>query len=158
MNKSHNFVPIPKIMKAKLRIESLEELNKMAKNTLLEVLDIKVTGIGEDYIEATMPVDHRTHQVYGILHGGASVVLAETLGSMGAMLTVDSAQFYCVGLDINANHVKAVKSGFVKGTAHPIHTGRSTQVWQIEIKTETGDLVCLSRLTMAVVPLQKDKQ
>lgn len=136
-------------MKTKIRIESLEELNKMAKNTMLEVLDIKVTGIGEDYLEATMPVDHRTHQVYGILHGGASVVLAETLGSMGGMLTVDPAKFYCVGVDINANHIKAVRNGIVKGTASPIHTGRSTQVWHIEIKTENGELVCISRLTLA---------
>jgi 1,4-dihydroxy-2-naphthoyl-CoA hydrolase len=142
-------------MKAKIRIESLEEINKMAKNTMLEVLDIKVTGIGEDYLEATMPVDHRTHQVYGILHGGASVVLAETLGSMGGMLTVDPAKFYCVGIDINANHIKAVKSGVVKGTARPVHTGRSTQVWSIEIKTDTGELVCISRLTLAVVPIVK---
>src|SRR5579863_479422 len=141
--------------KAKLRIVPLEELNKMARNTMLEGLDIKVTGIGEDYLEATMPVDHRTHQVYGILHGGASVVLAETLGSMGGMLTVDPALFYCVGLDINANHIKAVKSGIVKGTARPIHTGRSTQVWHIEIKTEAGELVCISRLTLAVVPIEK---
>lgn len=142
-------------MKAKLRLESLEELNKMAKNTILEVLDIKVTGIGENYLEATMPVDHRTHQVYGILHGGASAVLAETLGSMGGMLIVDPAKFYCVGIDINANHIKAVKNGIVKGTAHPIHTGRSTQVWHIEIKTEAGELVCISRLTLAVVPIEK---
>jgi 1,4-dihydroxy-2-naphthoyl-CoA hydrolase len=141
-------------MKAKLRIESLEELNKMARNTILEVLDIKVTGMGEDYIEATMPVDARTHQVYGILHGGASAVLAETLGSIGAMLVIDPANFYCVGLEINANHIKAVKSGIVKGIAKPIHTGRSTQVWQIEIKTEAGELVCISRLTLAVVPIK----
>lgn len=139
-------------MKAKLRIESIEELNRMAKNTLSEVLDIKITGIGEDYLEATMPVDHRTHQPYGILHGGASAALAETLGSMAAMLVVDPAHFYCVGIEINANHIKAVKSGIVKGTARPIHTGRSTQVWEIEITTETGELVCISRLTLAVVP------
>jgi len=141
-------------MKAKLRLESLEELNKMARNTILEVLDIKVTGIGEDYIEASMPVDARTHQVYGILHGGASAVLAETLGSIGAMLVIDPANFYCVGLEINANHIKAVKNGTVKGIAKPIHTGRSTQVWQIEIKTEDGELVCISRLTLAVVPIK----
>jgi 1,4-dihydroxy-2-naphthoyl-CoA hydrolase len=141
-------------MKAKLRIEPLEELNKMAKNTILEVLDIKVTGIGEDYLEATMPVDHRTHQVYGILHGGASVVLAETLGSMGGMLTVDPKQFYCVGIDINANHIKAMKSGLVKGIARPVHAGRSTQVWQIEITNEASELVCISRLTLAVVPIK----
>jgi|SRR6185312_11184845 len=142
-------------MKAKLRVESLEELNKMRKNTMLDVLGIEVTGIGEDYLEATMPVDARTHQVYGILHGGASVVLAETLGSMGGMLTVDPTRFYCVGLDINANHIKAVRSGIVKGTARPIHTGRSTQVWHIEIKTEEEELVCISRLTLAVVPIEK---
>ena len=142
-------------MKAKLRIESLEELNKMSKNTILEVLDIRITGISEDYLEATMPVDHRTHQVYGILHGGASAVLAETIGSIGAMLVVDRTKYYCVGLDINANHIKAVKSGIVKGTASPIHTGRSTQVWHIEIKNEAGELVCISRLTMAVVPIEK---
>ena len=141
-------------MKAKLRLESLEELNKMARNTILEVLDIKVTGIGEDYIEASMPVDARTHQVYGILHGGASAVLAETLGSIGAMLVIDPANFYCVGLEINANHIKAVKNGTVKGIAKPIHTGRSTQGWQIEIKTEAGELVCISRLTLAVVPIK----
>jgi len=142
-------------MKTKIRIEPLEELNKMAKDTMLEVLDIKVTGIGEDYLEATMPVNHRTHQVYGIMHGGASVVLAETLGSMGGMLTVDPTRFYCVGIDINANHLKAVRSGIVKGTARPIHTGRSTQVWHIEIKTEAGELVCISRLTIAVVPVKE---
>lgn len=141
--------------KTRLRIESLEELNKMRRNTILDILDIKVTGIGEDYLEATMPVDARTHQVYGILHGGASVVLAETLGSIGGMLTVDPARFYCVGIDINANHIKAVRSGIVKGTARPIHTGRSTQVWHIEIKTEEGELVCISRLTLAVVPIEK---
>ncbi len=139
-------------MKAKLQTPSLEELNKFTKNTILEVLDIKITGVGEDYLEATMPVDKRTHQVYGILHGGASVVLAETLGSMGAMLTVDQTKFHCVGLDINANHIKAVKTGLVTGRATPVHTGRSTQVWAIEIKNDAGELVCISRITMAVVP------
>ena len=142
-------------MKTELKVLPLEELNKMAKNTMLEVLDIKITGIGKDFIEATMPVDNRTHQVYGILHGGASVVLAETLGSMGAMLTVDQSKFYCVGIDINANHIKAVKTGLVTGRAKPIHTGRSTQVWQIEISTPENDLVCISRLTVAVMPTQK---
>ncbi|HXB12148.1 MAG TPA: hotdog fold thioesterase [Bacteroidia bacterium] len=139
-------------MKAKLQTPSLEELNKFAKNTILEVLDIKITGVGEDYLEATMPVDKRTHQVYGILHGGASVVLAETLGSMGAMLTIDQSKFHCVGIDINANHIKAVKTGLVTGRATPIHTGRSTQVWGIEIKNDAGEIVCISRITMAVVP------
>ncbi len=141
-------------MKAKLRIESLELLNSWSENTILEVLGIKISGIGEDHLEATMPVDARTHQPYGILHGGASVVLAETLGSIGALLLIDPTKFRCVGLEINANHIKAVRSGIVIGRANPIHAGRSTQVWQIEIKTETGDLVCISRITMAVVPIE----
>jgi 1,4-dihydroxy-2-naphthoyl-CoA hydrolase len=141
-------------MKAKLKIEPLEVLNSWSKNTMLEVLGIQITGINEDYLEGTMPVDSRTHQPYGILHGGASVVLAETLGSIGSILLVDPTKFRCVGLDINANHIKAVRNGIVIGTARPIHAGRSTQVWQIEIKTEAGELVCISRITMAVVPIE----
>lgn len=140
-------------MRPKLKIFPLEELNKLSKNTILEVLDIRITGVGEDYIEATMPVDKRTHQPYGILHGGASVVLAESLGSIAAVLTIDTEKFQCMGIEINANHVKAVKSGLVTGRATPIHVGRTTQVWNIEIRNETGDLVCISRLTMAVVPM-----
>ena len=140
-------------MKAKLRVESLEFLNSLSKNTILEVLGVRFTGISEDYIEATMPVDPRTHQVYGILHGGANAVLAETLGSAGSMLTVDPYRFKCVGLDINLNFIKSVRSGQVIGSARPIHTGRSTQVWQIEIKTEDGELVCLARLTVMILPM-----
>ena len=140
-------------MKLELRQETLEDLNKLSNNTILEVLGIKITGMGEDFLEATMPVDHRTHQVYGIMHGGASAVLSETLGSIGAMLVVDPQKFRCMGIEINCNHIKAVKTGNVIGTARPIHTGRSTQVWQTEIKTETGELVCISRLTIAVVPI-----
>ena len=141
-------------MKAKLKIYPLEELNKFSKNTIMETLDIKVTGVGEDFIEATMPVDKRTHQPYGILHGGASVVLAESMGSFGSMLTVDQTKFHCVGIDINANHIKALKSGLVTGRATPIHIGRSTQVWHIEIRNEEKELVCISRLTIAVVPIK----
>lgn len=140
-------------MKLKMQQYPLELLNKMGANTILETIGIQITRLTEDEIEGTMPVDKRTHQVFGILHGGASVVLAETLGSLGASLTVDQTKYRCVGLDINANHIKAVKSGVVKGVAKPIHTGRSTQVWQIEITNEEGDLVCLSRITMAVVPI-----
>lgn len=142
-------------MKLKLKRVPLEELNKSGKNTMIETLDIKVTDIGDDYIEGTMPVDKRTHQVYGVLHGGASVVLAETLGSAGAALTIDQDKFYCFGIDINANHIKMVRSGRVKGRATPIHTGRSTQVWQIEIKNEEGELVCISRFTAAILPIEK---
>jgi len=99
-----------------------------------------------------MPVDQRTHQPYGLLHGGASVVLAETLGSTAAMLTLDPTQEAAVGLDINANHIRGVRSGIVIGTARKLHLGRSTQVWEIRIETEAGELVCISRITMAVIP------
>jgi len=141
-------------MKNKIHVHSVDAVNKLAANTIMEALDIKVTVVHEDYIEGTMPVDKRTYQVHGILHGGASIVLAETLGSIGAALTVDPSKFRCVGLDINANHIKAVRAGIVTGTAKPLHTGRNTQVWQIEIKNEAGDLVCISRLTVAIVPVQ----
>jgi 1,4-dihydroxy-2-naphthoyl-CoA hydrolase len=98
-----------------------------------------------------MPVDHRTHQPYGLLHGGASVVLAETLGSTAAMLTLDPAKELAVGLDINANHVRGVRTGTVTGTARMLHIGRTTQVWEIRIENEAGELVCISRITMAVI-------
>jgi 1,4-dihydroxy-2-naphthoyl-CoA hydrolase len=140
-------------MALKLKIQPIELLNKGARNTIMEVLDIKVTNLTEDFIEATMPVDKRTHQPYGVLHGGASVVLAETLGSLGSMLTIDNEKFRCFGIDINANHIKSVSSGLVTGRAWPIHTGRSTQVWHIDIKNDKGELVCISRLTIAVVPV-----
>lgn len=130
----------------------LGRLDGWRRNTLLEALDIRVTAIGEDWLQGTMPVDHRTHQPYGLLHGGASVALAETLGSTAAMLTLDAAKERAVGLDINANHVRGVTSGIVTGTARPLHLGRSTQVWEIRIEDEAGKLVCISRLTMAVVP------
>jgi 1,4-dihydroxy-2-naphthoyl-CoA hydrolase len=130
----------------------LHQLDSWRRNTLLEALDIRVTAIGEDWLQGTMPVDHRTHQPYGLLHGGASVALAETLGSTAAMLTLDAAKERAVGLDINANHVRGVTSGIVTGTARPLHLGRSTQVWEIRIEDEAGKLVCISRLTMAVVP------
>jgi 1,4-dihydroxy-2-naphthoyl-CoA hydrolase len=131
---------------------SLERLNGWRHNTLLEVLGIHVTAVGDDWLQGTMPVDHRTHQPYGLLHGGASVALAETLGSTAAMLTLDPDKERAVGLDINANHVRGVTRGIVTGTARPLHIGRSTQVWEIRIEEESGKLVCMSRLTMAVVP------
>lgn len=101
-----------------------------------------------------MPVDQRTHQPYGLLHGGASVALAETLGSSAAMCTVDPAQFQVVGLEINANHVRGVREGWVIGTAKPLHRGRTTQLWEIHITDEAGKLVCVSRLTVAVLALK----
>jgi 1,4-dihydroxy-2-naphthoyl-CoA hydrolase len=121
------------------------------RNTLMATIGIDITEIGVDYVRGTMPVDARTHQPYSILHGGASVALAETLGSYAAMLCCDP-DCYAVGLDINANHVRAVAKGIVTGTARPLHVGRSTQVWEIRIEDEAGKLVCISRLTMAVVP------
>ncbi|WP_049621181.1 hotdog fold thioesterase [Frateuria defendens] len=130
----------------------LARLDGWRANTMLEVLGIRITEVGEDWLRGTMPVDHRTHQPYGLLHGGASVALAETLGSMGAMLTLDPEQERAVGLDINANHVRGVRAGTVTGTARPLHRGRSTQVWEIRIENEEGALVCIARLTMAVVP------
>lgn len=131
---------------------SLERINGWSSNTLMEALGIRITEVGEDFLRGTMPVDARTHQPYGLLHGGASVALAETLGSTAAMLTLDPAKEITVGLDINANHVRGVRSSTVTGTARPLHVGRTTQVWEIRIENEEGALVCISRLTMAVVP------
>ena len=133
---------------------SLERINAMFSNTLGEAIGIRISEVGDDYVRGTLPVDARTHQPYGLLHGGASVALAETLGSLAAMLTLDPAVEAAVGLDINANHVRGVKSGMVIGTARPLHLGRSTQVWEIRIEDEKQKLVCISRLTMAVVPRQ----
>ncbi len=130
----------------------LTRINGWSANTMMETLGIRLTAIGDDWLQGTMPVDHRTHQPFGLLHGGASVVLAETLGSTAALLTLDPAREVAVGLDINANHVRGVRSGSVTGTARMLHLGRTTQVWEIRIENEEGALVCISRLTMAVVP------
>jgi len=132
----------------------LARINGWAENTMLETLGIRYTGIGEDWLRGTMPVDARTRQPYGLLHGGASVALAETLGSSAAMLTLDPAKFGVVGLEINANHVRGVREGTVTGTAKALHIGRSTQVWEIRIEDERQRLVCVSRITMAVVPVE----
>lgn len=130
---------------------TLDMLNKLSPNTMTEHLGIVFTKIGEDSIEATMPVDHRTHQPMGLLHGGASVVLAETLGSVAATCCIDMSKQYCVGLDINANHIKSVREGIVTGVTIPIHIGKRTQVWEIKITNEQNELVCISRITMAVI-------
>lgn len=121
------------------------------ERTILKQLGIEITEIGDDFVKGKMPVDARTHQGSGILHGGASVVLAESLGSIGANMVIDISKFIAVGLDINANHLRPVYSGFVYGTAKPIHIGNKTQVWNIEIADDKGKQVCISRLTMAVV-------
>ena len=129
----------------------LDAINGWSARTLMRAIDIRFTEIGDDYVRGTMPVDDRTRQPYGILHGGASVALAETLGSSAAMLCCEDG-FAAVGLDINANHIRAVRDGLVTGTARPLHIGRSTQVWEIRIENDAGELVCIARLTMAVVP------
>ena len=134
---------------------SLEKLNATSKNTLIEHLNIVYTEFTDNSLSATMPVCSITHQPLGMLHGGASVVLAETLGSVAANFCVDKG-YYCVGLDINANHVRAMRNGTVTGTASPIHLGSTTQVWQINITDERGRLICTSRLTIAVMKHKRE--
>ena len=136
------------------RKPDLDELDLWSENTLVRHLDIRFVEIGDDFIAGTLPVDARTHQPFGMLHGGASVALAETLGSVAANLSVDPETHRCLGLEINANHVHPVRSGTVTGVARPIHIGRSTQVWDIRIADENDRLVCVSRLTMAVIALE----
>jgi 1,4-dihydroxy-2-naphthoyl-CoA hydrolase len=129
---------------------TLDELNAMSENTIMEALGIKFTELGSNFIKASMPVDRRTVQPAGILHGGASVVLAETLGSLASTLIIDTTQFYAVGLEVNANHIRPGLSGNVYGQATPIHLGRSTHIWHIIVTNEEEKLVCVSRLTIAI--------
>lgn len=131
-------------------LATAEALNESSDNTLARHLGIEFTEIGDDYITATMPVDHRTHQPMGILHGGASVSLAETVGSTAAAMATREG-YYVVGLDINANHIRSVREGLVSATAKAVHIGGSTQVWEIIISDKEGKTVCVSRLTMAVL-------
>ena len=130
----------------------IAEANALRKDPLIDHLGIVVTEAGGDWLRGTMPVDARTRQPFGLLHGGASVALAETLGSMAGGYCVDPATSMVVGLEINANHLRAVREGTVTGTARALHVGRSTQVWEIRIEDEAGRPVCVSRLTLAVVP------
>ncbi len=132
---------------------SIDALNKFNPKTMVDHLGIEFTEIGHDFVKASMPVDHRTHQPMGLLHGGASVALAETVGSTGANLACDVG-FAGVGLEINANHMKGVRNGHVHATAKAVHIGRTTHVWSIEIKDDEGTMVCLSRLTMAIIKAQ----
>ncbi len=134
------------------RTITLDALNALSRGTAMEPLGIVFTEIGADYLRGTMPVDARTRQPYGLLHGGASVLLAETLGSTAGGLCVDEGQGV-VGIEINANHLTGVRQGHVTGTARPLHVGRSTHVWEIRIEDERGRLACVSRLTLAVIPL-----
>ena len=130
---------------------TLDQLNAMSANTAIAALGIVFTEIGPDYLRATMPVDSRTHQPFGLLHGGASALLAETLGSSAGGLSAPEGHAV-VGIEINANHLRGVRAGIVTGTARPLHVGRSTQVWEIRVEDAKGKLVCISRLTLAVVP------
>lgn len=129
----------------------LSDIFNFGNDNLGSHLGMEFSEIGPDFIKARMPVDHRTRQPYGLLHGGASVALAETLGSVGSALVVDHSKYMCVGLEINANHVRSVSKGFVTATATPVHLGRSTHVWDIKIHDDRGKLVCISRLTVAII-------
>lgn len=122
---------------------------------MAERIGIEIKEIGEDYLKGKMPVDGRTFQTHGILHGGASAAFAETLGSLAGMLMLDSEKEFCVGLEINANHLRSVSGGFVNGTARPLHIGRRTHVWEIKIEDEGGHLTCVSRLTLAILSKNK---
>ena len=130
---------------------TLDQINSFNANTLTSHIGIEFTGFGEKYLEAKMPLDKRTHQPMGLLHGGASVVLAETIGSIAASFTVNQKLQHCVGLEINANHIRSVSSGYVFGRTKSIHLGKRTQIWEINITNEEDKLVCISRLTMAVI-------
>jgi 1,4-dihydroxy-2-naphthoyl-CoA hydrolase len=130
----------------------LEVINNMSKNTMLESLDIKVTELGEDYLIGTMPVDNRTVQPARLLHGGASAVLIESLGSIGSTLLVDHNTHNIVGIEINANHIRGVREGIVSGKAKIVHAGRKTHVWQVDITNQEDKLVCTGRLTVMISP------
>lgn len=131
----------------------VERLNAAQKNTVGELLDIRFESFDDQSLTASMVVDARTHQPFGLLHGGASVVLAESLGSMASFLCIDPQKFYCVGIEVNANHLRGVRSGRVTGVVRPVHIGRTTHVWDIRLHDENGKPSCISRLTVAVVPL-----
>lgn len=133
---------------------TVDSYANLPADNLQALIGIEIVEIGPDFLSARMPVDKRTWQPKGLLHGGASVVLAETLGSIGASLVIDHKQFTCVGQEINANHIRGVKNGFVIGTARPFHLGSTSHVWGIEIRDEAGRMVCVSRITMAILKLR----
>ena len=140
-----------------LKKVSLDVVNAMNKNTLMEALGIECVEIGTNYVISRMPVDHRTHQPMGLLHGGASMALIESIGSMGSTLLIDLEKEAPVGLEINANHVSGVRSGFVKAIGKIIHAGKSTHIWQVDIfNEETNKLVCTGRLTVMIVPKKQN--
>ena len=130
---------------------TVEKLKPFSPETMAQHLGIEWVAIGEDFMKAKMPVDHRTKQPYGLLHGGASCALAETIGSVASAMVVDHSRFYCVGLEINANHIRSAREGYVTGIAKPLHLGSTTHVWDIRIYDEQEKLVCVSRLTVVVL-------
>ncbi len=133
---------------------SIEKMRPLGPGTMGEHVGIQWTEVGNNYLKAKMPVDHRTIQPYGLLHGGASCTLAETIGSVASAMVIDHSKFYCVGLEINANHVRSAKEGFVTGVAVPLHLGSTTHVWDIKIYDEKEKLICVSRLTVAILKRQ----
>src|SRR5690606_8723016 len=136
--------------------ETINMLNNACKNTMAETVGIHFTAIGSDFLQAVMPVDNRTRQPYGLLHGGASAALAETVGSVASSLLTDQTREICVGMELNCNHLRGKMDGIVTATARPLHTGRTTHVWDIRICDEQERLVCISRLTVAIRK-RKDK-
>jgi 1,4-dihydroxy-2-naphthoyl-CoA hydrolase len=133
---------------------SIQQLSELEKGTMSQYVGIEWLEAGDDFLKARMPVDHRTTQPYGFLHGGASCVLAETIGSIASAMVIDNSRFYCVGIEINANHIRSAKQGYVTGTCTPLHLGSSTHVWDIRINDNAGKLVCISRLTVAVLAIK----
>ena len=129
----------------------LSDLGAIEPGTMAEFLGMEWTEIGNDFVKIKMPVDQRTKQPYGLLHGGASCALAETIGSVASQLVLDPNKFICVGLEINANHVRSARSGFVTGIAKPLHLGGTTHVWDIKIYDDKEQLICISRLTLAIL-------
>lgn len=136
---------------------TLEELNNMRVNTLSELLDMHFIEIGDNFLKLQMPVDKRTHQPYGLLHGGASAALAETVGSVASWLCIDPEHQICVGMEINCNHVRAKREGMVVATATALHLGATSHLWDIRITDEAGKLVCISRLTVAVLKKKEER-
>lgn len=131
---------------------TIADFENLGKDTMGEYIGIEWVEVGKDYLKARMPVDHRTKQPYGLLHGGASCVLAETIGSVASAMVIDHSKFVCVGMEINANHVRSAREGFVTGVATALHLGSNTHVWDIRIYDDIQKLVCISRLTVAVIP------
>ena len=134
---------------------TIVQLQTLGKGNMGEQLGMEFTDVGENFLKARMPVDNRTRQPYGLLHGGASAALAETLGSVASAYVIDPAKYYCVGLEINANHIRGVREGYVYGIVLPLHIGASTHVWDIKITDEREKLVCVSRLTVAILKQQR---